>query len=85
MYRGFRAVYGFAPSAYQRALLLCRARALLAEGTAPSTAAAEASFADQTHLPRWFTRTCSVTPAAYRPALRNESQLPQSTARSFLP
>ncbi|MFJ7494401.1 AraC family transcriptional regulator [Streptomyces sp. NPDC097727] len=68
LYRGFRAAYGFAPSDYQRDLRLRRARTLLAEGTAPSTAAAEAGFADQAHLTRWFTRTYGVTPAAYRTA-----------------
>ncbi|MGW4391852.1 helix-turn-helix domain-containing protein [Streptomyces sp. NPDC004685] len=61
LYRGFRATYGFAPSDYQRDLRLRRARALLAEGTAPSTAAAEVGFADQAHLTRWFTRTYGVT------------------------
>ncbi|MFV5996913.1 helix-turn-helix domain-containing protein [Streptomyces sp. NPDC056231] len=67
-YRGFRAAYGFAPSEYQRDLRLRRARALLAEGMAPSLAAAEAGFANQAHLTRWFTRTYGVTPAAYRTA-----------------
>ncbi|WP_431046979.1 helix-turn-helix domain-containing protein [Streptomyces sp. P1-3] len=51
-----------------------RARALLAEGAAPSTAAAEAGFADQAHLTRWFTRTYDVTPAAYRTTLHRESE-----------
>ncbi|MGW1883656.1 helix-turn-helix transcriptional regulator [Streptomyces sp. NPDC001970] len=68
LHRGFRAAYGLAPSDHQRDLRLRRARALLAEGTAPSTAAAEAGFADQAHLTRWFTRTYGVTPAAYRTA-----------------
>ncbi|MFD0418666.1 AraC family ligand binding domain-containing protein [Streptomyces sp. NPDC127108] len=68
LYRGFRAAYGFAPSDYQRDLRLRRARALLAEGRAPATAAAEAGFADQAHLTRWFHRTYGVTPAAYRAA-----------------
>ncbi|WEB45414.1 AraC family ligand binding domain-containing protein [Streptomyces yunnanensis] len=31
-------------------------------------AAAEAGFADQAHLTRWFTRTYGITPAAYRTA-----------------
>ncbi|MFD0078680.1 AraC family ligand binding domain-containing protein [Streptomyces sp. NPDC127166] len=68
LYRGFRAAYGFAPSDYQRDLRLRRARALLAEGTPPATAAAEAGFADQAHLTRWFTRTYGITPATYRTA-----------------
>ncbi|WP_212910496.1 AraC family transcriptional regulator [Streptomyces sp. TS71-3] len=69
LYRGFRSAYGFAPSDYQRDLRLRRARALLAQGVAPSTAAAETGFADQAHLTRWFARTYGVTPAAYRAAL----------------
>ncbi|WP_369389882.1 AraC family transcriptional regulator [Streptomyces sp. CG1] len=80
LYRGFRAMYGFAPSDYQRDLRLRRARALLAEGMAPSTAAAEAGFADQAHLTRWFARTYGVTPTAYRAALHRESQRWQSAA-----
>ncbi|MFB7758071.1 AraC family transcriptional regulator [Streptomyces sp. NPDC056121] len=83
LYRGFRAAYGFAPSDYQRDLRLRRARALLAEGTAPSTAAAEAGFADQAHLTRWFTRTYGVTPAAYRTALHKDDHRSQSAARRF--
>ncbi|OKI07065.1 AraC family transcriptional regulator [Streptomyces sp. CB02056] len=76
LYRGFRTAYGFAPSDYQRDLRLRRARALLAEGTAPATVAAEAGFADQAHLTRWFTRTYGVTPAAYRTALHRGGQRP---------
>jgi AraC-like DNA-binding protein len=36
-------------------------------------AAAEAGFADQAHLTRWFTRTYGVTPATYRSTLHSES------------
>ncbi len=32
-------------------------------------AAAEAGFADQAHLTRWFRRYYGVTPAAYRAAI----------------
>lgn len=51
----------------------------LSEGTAPSMAAAEAGFADQAHLTRWFTRTYGVTPATYRSTLHSES-VPQQSA-----
>ncbi|MFE0652068.1 helix-turn-helix domain-containing protein [Streptomyces sp. NPDC059534] len=68
LYRGFRTAYGFAPSDYQRDLRPRRARALLARGMTPASAAAEAGFADQAHLTRWFTRTYGITPAAYRTA-----------------
>lgn len=61
---GFRAACGFAPSDYQRDLRLRRARALLAEGTAPSTVAAETGFADRAHLTRWFTHTYDVKASA---------------------
>ncbi|MFF4259648.1 helix-turn-helix domain-containing protein [Streptomyces sp. NPDC001663] len=73
-YRGFRGAYGFAPGDYRRDLRLRRTRALLAEGMAPSVAAAEPGFADQSHLTRWFTRIHGVTPAAYRTPLHTESR-----------
>ncbi|MGW1025847.1 helix-turn-helix domain-containing protein [Streptomyces sp. NPDC002577] len=57
-------------------------RALLAEGTAPSTAAAEAGFADQAHLTRWFTRTYGVTPAAYRTTSTTPPLPPRAPARA---
>ncbi|GII79328.1 transcriptional regulator [Sphaerisporangium rufum] len=68
VYRSFHAVYGMAPSDYQRQLRLRAARGLLAAGRSPAQAAAEAGFADQSHLTRWFTRCYGVTPGAYRRA-----------------
>lgn len=68
-YRAFRSVYGMAPSDYQRQLRIRLARRLLADGTAPAIAAAEAGFADQAHLTRWFRRYYGVTPGAYQAAL----------------
>jgi AraC-like DNA-binding protein len=44
------------------------ARRLLAQGSSPARAAAEAGFADQAHLTRWFRRYYGVTPGAYRAA-----------------
>ena len=35
---------------------------------APAEVAADAGFADQAHLTRWFRRYYGVTPAAYRAA-----------------
>ena len=58
--------YGVSPSEYQRQLRVREARRLLAAGVAPATAAAEAGFADQPHLTRWFRRYYGITPAAYR-------------------
>jgi AraC-like DNA-binding protein len=68
--RAFTAVYGLAPSDYQRQLRLRAARALLTSGTTTTTAdvAATVGFADQAHLTRWFRRCYGVTPAAYRQA-----------------
>jgi AraC-like DNA-binding protein len=49
-------------------LRLRSARRLLAAGVPAATAAAEAGFADQPHLTRWFRRYYGVTPAAYQAA-----------------
>jgi AraC-like DNA-binding protein len=67
-YRAFVAAYGVAPSDYQRQLRVRAARRLLAGGVAPAIAAAEAGFADQPHLTRWFRRYYGITPAAYQAA-----------------
>ena len=67
-YRAFRQAYGLAPSDYQRQLRVRAARKLLARDVPPSVAAAEAGFADQAHLTRWFRRYYGVTPGAYRSA-----------------
>jgi len=42
--------------------------ARLCAGVTPAQAAAEAGFADQAHLTRWFRRYYGVTPGAYRAA-----------------
>jgi AraC-like DNA-binding protein len=57
-----------APSDYQRQLRVRAARRLLGQGVSPARAAAEAGFADQAHLTRWFRRYYGVTPGAYRAA-----------------
>jgi len=68
-YRAFTQAYGLAPSDYQRQLRVRAARRLLAQGTPPAQAAAEAGFADQAHLTRWVRRYYGVTPGAYRAAV----------------
>ena len=68
VHRAFVSVYGMAPSDYQRQLRLRAARVLIASGTPISEAAAQAGFADQSHLTRWFSRCYGVTPAGYRGA-----------------
>jgi AraC-like DNA-binding protein len=65
-YRAFRQAYGLAPSEYQRQLRVRTARRLLSRGVPPAAAAAEAGFADQAHLTRWFRRYYGITPGAYR-------------------
>jgi AraC-like DNA-binding protein len=67
-YRAFTQAYGLAPSDYQRQLRVQAARRLLSAGVTPARAAAEAGFADQAHLTRWFRRYYGVTPGAYRAA-----------------
>jgi AraC-like DNA-binding protein len=67
-YRAFTQAYGLAPSDYQRQLRVRAARRLLTQGISPALAAAEAGFADQAHLTRWFRRYYGVTPGAYRAA-----------------
>ena len=67
-YRAFQRAYGLAPSDYQRQLRVRAARRLLSAGTPPAAAAAEAGFADQAHLTRWFRRYYGITPGAYRGA-----------------
>jgi AraC-like DNA-binding protein len=69
-YRAFQAAYGLAPSDYQRQLRVRAARTLLSRGVPPACAAAEAGFADQAHLTRWFRRYYGITPGAYRSAVR---------------
>ena len=67
-YRAFTQAYGLAPSDYQRQLRVRAARRLLIADVSPARAAAEAGFADQAHLTRWFRRYYGVTPGAYRSA-----------------
>ncbi|MGH3120689.1 MAG: helix-turn-helix domain-containing protein, partial [Streptosporangiaceae bacterium] len=69
-YRAFRSVAGLAPGEYQRQLRLRAARRELARGIPPGQAAADAGFADQAHLTRWFRRCYGITPSAYARAAR---------------
>jgi AraC-like DNA-binding protein len=74
-----------APSDYQRQLRIRAARRLLAAGTAPAIAAAEAGFADQPHLTRWFRRYYGVTPAAFQAAITLPRRLPPGGERKYPP
>lgn len=68
--RGFAAATGLTPHAYLMQRRLHLARRLIAAGTPLAQAAADAGFADQSHMTRLFTRCHGVTPAAYARAIR---------------
>jgi AraC-like DNA-binding protein len=72
-YRAFHQAYGLAHSDYQRQLRIHAARRLLSRGLPPAAVAAEAGFADQAHLTRWFRRYYGITPGAYRNAVRPQA------------
>lgn len=63
--RVFSRSLGLPPHAYQVLLRVRRAQDLLAAGTGPAEAAAQAGFADQSHLTRHFRRITGITPGAY--------------------
>jgi len=67
-YRSFHAVFGLAPSEYQRQLRLRAARRLLARGKPAASVAIDVGFADQAHLTRWFSRYYGITPGVFRRA-----------------
>jgi AraC-like DNA-binding protein len=68
LHRAFTATHGMTPADYQRQLRLRAARKQIAAGHSISEAAAEAGFADQSHLTRWFGRYYGITPGGYRSA-----------------
>ena len=67
--RGFARAVGTTPHAYLLQQRVGLARRLLASGRFPAEAAAEAGFADQSHLTRAFSRRFGITPARYRSAI----------------
>ena len=67
--RGFVRAVGITPHAYLLQQRVRLARRLLVAGRRPAEAAAEAGFADQSHLTRAFRRQLGVTPARYRAGL----------------
>ena len=67
--RGFARTVGTTPHAYLLQQRVRLARRLLAAGHYPAEAAADAGFADQSHLTRAFQRQLGVTPARYRAAV----------------
>jgi len=67
--RGFAAATGLTPHAYLIQRRLHLARRLIRNGAPLAQAAAEAGFADQSHMTRLFSRCFGVTPAAYARAV----------------
>lgn len=64
--RCFTRELGLPPHAFLVQLRLQHAARLLRGGASPARAAAEAGFADQSHLHRHFVRCFGVTPGAFR-------------------
>lgn len=64
--RRFRRAHGVAPSVFRSLTRLNEARLLLRAGIPLAAVAAEAGFADQSHLGRCFRNTFGVTPGRYR-------------------
>jgi AraC-like DNA-binding protein len=69
LHRAFTAAYLMTPGDYQRQVRLRSARRLIAQGWSISDAAADAGFADQSHLTRWFRRYYGITPGGYQHAV----------------
>lgn len=67
--RSFVRRLGVTPHAYQTQLRVRLARRLLASGRPPAAVAADAGFADQSHLNRVFVRHVGVSPGRYRAAV----------------
>jgi AraC-like DNA-binding protein len=66
--RRFDKAYGLPPHAWLLRRRLERARVLIRDGCTLATAAAEAGFADQSHMTRAFVRHFGFTPGAWRRA-----------------
>jgi AraC-like DNA-binding protein len=63
--RSFRRAYGTSPDRYRLLRRLALARAALESGEPIARAAADAGFADQSHLTRQFKRCYGLTPARW--------------------
>ncbi|MGL4235326.1 AraC family ligand binding domain-containing protein [Tabrizicola sp.] len=63
--RSFAKATGLTPHAFQMQARLHLARRLIASGQPLSAAAAEAGFADQSHLTRLFSRSYGMSPGRY--------------------
>jgi AraC-like DNA-binding protein len=65
MSRGFRAHFGTSPHRYLVGRRLHRVKTAIAEGMPLAEAAAEAGFADQSHMTRHFKARFGLTPGRY--------------------
>lgn len=63
--RHFRRAFGTSPDRYRTMRRLALARAAIESGLPLATAAAEAGFADQSHMTRQFTRAYGLTPGRW--------------------
>jgi AraC-like DNA-binding protein len=63
--RHFRRAFGTSPDRYRTLRRLALARAAIESGQPLARAAAEAGFADQSHMTRQFKRTYGLTPARW--------------------
>ncbi len=81
--RKFSEETGTTPGRYHALLRVWMARAFLAAGMAPSAAAYQAGFSDQSHLTRSFKQTFGTTPAAFARAERDARVVPISRAARF--
>jgi AraC-like DNA-binding protein len=63
--RHFRWAFGTSPDRYRTLRRLALARAAIEGGQSLAQAAAEAGFADQSHMTRQFKRTYGLTPARW--------------------
>jgi AraC-like DNA-binding protein len=68
--RAFKQSFDLTPEDFRRQLRVERARSLLASSQRLADVAAEAGFADQSHMTREFRRLVGLTPGAYRRAMQ---------------
>src|SRR5262249_56889635 len=71
--RHFRRAFGTSPDRYRTMRRLALARTAIESGEPLARAAAEAGFADQSHLTRQFKRTYGLTPGRWTKAVRAAS------------
>jgi AraC-like DNA-binding protein len=67
--RYFRRAFGTSPDRYRTLRRLALARSAIESGVSLAAAAAEAGFADQSHMTRQFKRTYGMTPARWASAV----------------